>query len=93
MGKHNLQKIEDWKSQVTFDVYNISARDMTSFFEDANANNLEGLAKVYSKVLVSMPKEWGDPQSEADLLDNVPYVCFQQLSRLFVDAFEDAKKS
>lgn len=88
-----LQRVENWKDQVVFDIFNINAKDMSSFLEDANKNNLAGLAEVYAKVLVTAPKEWGDPNDPVGLLENVPYIYFQQLSKMFVDAFEDAKKS
>lgn len=84
---------KNWKTQIKFDPYAITARKMNAFFKAAQENDLEMLAGFYTLVLVEMPKEWGDPQNADDLLDKIPYPYFQQLSTMFVEAFKDAQKN
>ena len=86
-------KVENWEDQVKFDIYRVNTRVMNKFFASAGNNDFESIAEVFSICLLSIPKEWGDPQNIDDLLDNIPYPCMRQMLTMFQDAFKDAQKN
>ena len=86
-------KVKDWEKQIEFDVYRVNTRVMNQFFKSAAENDFESIATVFTTALVSMPKEWGDPSSVEDLLENIPYPCMRDMLSIFTSSFKETQKN
>jgi hypothetical protein len=66
-----------------FNLEDITADEMTDFFEAARKNDNAGLAKVFAKTIVKCPVDWGEPADEMTYR-NLPYFThFKKVIEIF----------
>ena len=57
---------------VELDLRKLTARDVSTLIKASAANDVDGVAAIYAKIVVSCPAEWGKPNDPETYL-NLPF--------------------
>ncbi len=74
---------------ITFDLKNITARQMNTFLRAVSVNDLEVIADTLTLVVVECPAQWGDPKNPETYLDLPYFGGFQETIEALI---EESKK-